>query len=83
MSRSTVTLALSSFVVGTCELVIVGLLDRVAGSMAVSISTAGQLVTAYALGIAVGGPVVAAVTSGWAGVSCWCRHSPRSPRATS
>jgi len=56
-------LALSSFVVGTCELVVVGLLDRVAGDMSVSISTAGQLVTAYALGLAVGGPILAALTS--------------------
>jgi len=56
-------LALSAFAVGTCELVVVGLLDLMAGSMSVSVSTAGQLVTAYALGIAFGGPILAAVTA--------------------
>jgi DHA1 family inner membrane transport protein len=56
-------LALCAFVVGTCELVVVGLLDRIAASMTVSISTVGQLVTAYALGIGLGGPVLAVVTA--------------------
>lgn len=56
------TLALSAFVVGTCELVIVGLLDVIAKSTDVTISTAGQLVTAYALGISIGGPLIAALT---------------------
>jgi MFS transporter, DHA1 family, inner membrane transport protein len=57
------TLALCAFVVGTCELVVVGLLDRIASSMTVSISTVGQLVTAYALGIGLGGPVLAVATA--------------------
>jgi predicted MFS family arabinose efflux permease len=35
-----VALALNAFVVGTCELVIVGLLGRIAASMTASISTA-------------------------------------------
>ncbi|HEX6445132.1 MAG TPA: MFS transporter, partial [Streptosporangiales bacterium] len=55
-------MGLTAFVVGTCELVVVGLLDRIAASMAVPISTAGQLVTAYALGIGLGGPLLAALT---------------------
>jgi predicted MFS family arabinose efflux permease len=57
------TLTLSAFVVGTCELVVVGLLDRIAADTDVSISAAGQVVTAYALGIGFGGPVVAALTT--------------------
>lgn len=56
-------LALCAFVVGTCELVVVGLLDGIASSMTISISTVGQLVTAYALGIGLGGPVLAVVTA--------------------
>ena len=57
-----VALALGSFVIGTAELVIVGILNLVADDLSVSVSTAGQLVTAYALGISVGGPIVTALT---------------------
>lgn len=57
------TLGLGAFVIGTAELVVVGILNIIAEDMAVSISTAGQLVTAYALGISVGGPVVTALTT--------------------
>jgi MFS transporter, DHA1 family, inner membrane transport protein len=56
------TLGLATFVVGTSELVVVGVLGQIARDVDVSISTAGTLVTAYALGIAVGGPVVTALT---------------------
>jgi MFS transporter, DHA1 family, inner membrane transport protein len=55
-------LALGAFVIGTAELVIVGILNLVAGGLSVSVSTAGLLVTAYALGISIGGPVVGALT---------------------
>jgi DHA1 family inner membrane transport protein len=57
------TLMLGAFVVGTAELVIVGVLPLVADDMSVSISTAGQLVTAYALGISFGGPILNALTT--------------------
>lgn len=55
-------LALGSFVIGTAELVIVGILNLIAEDLSVSVSTAGQLVTAYALGISVGGPIITALT---------------------
>ncbi|HEX5120962.1 MAG TPA: MFS transporter [Pseudonocardiaceae bacterium] len=55
-------LGLGAFVVGTAELVIVGILNLVAKDTGVSISTAGLLVTAYALGISLGGPIVSALT---------------------
>jgi DHA1 family inner membrane transport protein len=55
-------LALGSFVIGTAELVIVGILSLIAEDLSVSVSTAGHLVTVYALGISVGGPIVTAVT---------------------
>lgn len=63
--RSTVALAalaLGSFVIGTAELVVVGILNLIADDLSVSVSTAGQLVTAYALGISVGGPIITALT---------------------
>jgi DHA1 family inner membrane transport protein len=55
-------LALGSFTIGTAELLVVGILNIVAKGTGVSISTAGLLVTGYALGIAIGGPVVTALT---------------------
>jgi len=58
-------LALSLFAIGTTEFVIVGLLPNIAGDLHVSVSTTGLLVTAYALGIAFGGPLLLAATAGW------------------
>src|ERR1044072_8183012 len=57
------SLALGSFVIGTAELVVVGILNLVAGDLGVSISTAGWVVTTYALGISLGGPIVSALTT--------------------
>ncbi len=50
-------LAMIAFMVGTSQFCIVGMLDKVAVSVGVSISTAGQLVTVYALSNAIGTPV--------------------------
>jgi DHA1 family putative efflux transporter-like MFS transporter len=51
-------LTLISFLVGTSQFVISGILDQVAASVGVSVSTAGQLITAFALANAIGTPVV-------------------------
>lgn len=56
------TLFLGAFVIGSAELVVVGILNLIAADLSVSISTAGTLVTAYALGISIGGPLLAALT---------------------
>jgi len=55
-------LFLGAFVIGTAELVVIGVLNLIARDMAVSISAAGTLVTAYALGISIGGPVLYALS---------------------
>ena len=55
-------IAAAAFVLGTAELVVVGVLDLVAADFHVSVARAGLLVTAYATGISVGGPVLAALT---------------------
>lgn len=55
-------LGLSAFVVGTAEFVAVGVLDRIAAGLHVSVGTVGLLVTAYALGVCVGGPSLTALT---------------------
>lgn len=65
-SRSTwalAALALGAFVIGTAELVVVGILNLVATDLDVSVSTAGWIVTTYALGISLGGPIVSAMTT--------------------
>jgi len=51
-------LAIISFLVGTSQFVISGILDQIAVSVDVSVSTAGQLITAFALGNAIGTPIV-------------------------
>jgi MFS transporter, DHA1 family, inner membrane transport protein len=56
-------LAISAFAIGTTEFVIMGLLPQVASDLAVSIPSAGLLVSGYALGVAVGAPLLAVVTS--------------------
>jgi DHA1 family inner membrane transport protein len=56
-------LALSAFVFGTAEFVVVGVLDLVARDLAIPIATASHLVMAYALGIAIGGPIATALTT--------------------
>ena len=55
-------LTFCAFGIGTTEFVIVGLLPTIAGDLSISISFTGLLVTLYALGVAVGGPVLTALT---------------------
>lgn len=55
-------LTLSAFAIGTTEFVIVGLIPTIASSLAVSVPSAGLLVSLYALGVAVGAPVLTALT---------------------
>jgi len=56
-------LTLISFMVGTSQFVIVGILDKVAASVGVSVSSAGQLITAFALANAIGTPLVIMATA--------------------
>ncbi|TFE31835.1 MFS transporter [Cohnella luojiensis] len=56
-------LAIVSFLVGTSENIIAGILDMVAGDMGVSVAAAGQLITVFSLAYAFGTPVLMAVTA--------------------
>jgi len=58
-------LTLSAFAIGTTEFVIVGLLPTMAQDLNVSIPSAGLLVSLYALGVAIGAPVLTALTGKW------------------
>lgn len=56
-------LALAAFAVGSAEFVISGILPPLAEDLAVTIPVAGLLVSAYAIGVAIGGPVITVFTS--------------------
>lgn len=56
------TLFLGMFVLGSGELLVVGVLDRIAADLHVTISAVGSGVTVYALGLAIGGPILTALT---------------------
>ncbi|WP_316779424.1 MFS transporter [Pedobacter antarcticus] len=56
-------LTISAFAIGTTEFVIVGLLPTVAKDLQISIPSAGLLVSLYAIGVAIGAPVLTALTS--------------------
>jgi DHA1 family inner membrane transport protein len=56
------TLFLGMFVLGSGELLVVGVLNRIAADFHVSISSAGHMVTVYALGLAIGGPILTTLT---------------------
>lgn len=56
-------LAIGGFGIGTTEFVAMGLLPDIASSLGVTEPTAGHLISAYALGVVVGAPVIAALTA--------------------
>lgn len=56
-------LAIAAFAVGTAEFVISGILPLLSADLGVSIPTAGLLVTAYAIGVAIGGPLLTVATA--------------------
>lgn len=51
------------FVLGTTQFIIAGILDQIAADLGVSISAAGQLITAFSLANAIGTPVVMMLTA--------------------
>ncbi|WP_434763612.1 MFS transporter [Vibrio fortis] len=65
MPLALLALTLSAFAIGTTEFVIVGLIPTMATDLNVSLPSAGLLVSLYALGVAVGAPVLTALTGKW------------------
>jgi MFS transporter, DHA1 family, inner membrane transport protein len=61
--RAMLALAMGGFGIGTTEFVAMGLLPQIAGGLGVSEPTAGHVITAYALGVVVGAPLIAALTA--------------------
>lgn len=58
-----IALALGGFGIGTTEFVAMGLLPDIAHSFDVSEPVAGHVISAYALGVVVGAPLIAAITA--------------------
>ncbi len=63
MNPRVLTLTAGNFAVGTGGLVLAGILPLIARDTGVAITTAGQLVTVFALTYAVGAPVLATLTA--------------------
>ena len=60
-----VALAMGGFAIGTTEFVTMGLIREIATGVEVSIPTAGHVISAYALGVVVGAPVLAFFGAKW------------------
>ncbi|EHT02828.1 TPA: MFS transporter [Klebsiella oxytoca] len=62
MPLALLALTIGAFAIGTTEFVIVGLVPDIAEQLAISLPSAGLLVSIYALGVAIGAPVLTALT---------------------
>ncbi|MFF1568764.1 MFS transporter [Streptomyces sp. NPDC058293] len=51
-----------AFIMGTSELIVAGLLPEIAGSLQVSVGSAGLLITVFAVGMMIGAPVMSLLT---------------------
>jgi Arabinose efflux permease len=66
MNRLVIYLLMTAvFFTATSELVIAGILNVLADQMHISVSLAGQLITAYSLAFAIGTPIIIASTAKW------------------
>ncbi|WP_316527693.1 MFS transporter [Kitasatospora brasiliensis] len=64
MPLALLALAVTAFAIGTTEFAAMGLLPQVADSLHVSIPQAGWLISAYALGVVIGAPLLTALAAG-------------------
>ncbi|MET8698753.1 MFS transporter [Kitasatospora sp. NPDC004723] len=64
MPLALVALAVTAFAIGTTEFAAMGLLPQVADGLDVSIPQAGWLISAYALGVVIGAPLLTALAAG-------------------
>lgn len=63
MTKQLFPLALGGLAIGTTEFVIMGLLPDVSNSLDVPIPIAGHLISAYALGVVIGAPILVALSA--------------------
>ncbi|MCP9199789.1 MFS transporter [Gramella sp. GC03-9] len=65
MKKALLALAIGGFGIGMTEFVIMGILPEVAGALEISIPKAGHFISAYALGVVVGAPLLTAFGNKW------------------
>lgn len=63
MIKNIIPLTLGGLAIGTTEFVVMGLLPDIASSLQVSIPKAGHFISAYALGVVIGAPLLVAFSS--------------------
>ncbi|WP_139999698.1 MFS transporter [Paenibacillus paridis] len=62
MPASLAWLTIGAFAIGMTEFLVMGLLPNVASDLNVTIPQAGQIITSYALGVAIGAPILTILT---------------------
>ena len=65
MPAALLALAAGAFGIGTTEFIIMGLITQVSQDLNITIPTAGTLISGYALGVAVGAPVLTLASRRW------------------
>ncbi|MBU2951948.1 MFS transporter [Tamlana agarivorans] len=65
MNKALLSLAIGGFGIGLTEFVIMGILPEVAEAFNISIPVAGHFISAYALGVVLGAPVLTVIASKW------------------
>lgn len=65
MNKALLALAIGGFGIGMTEFVIMGILPDVAESLQISIPQAGHFISAYALGVMIGAPILTGISGRW------------------
>lgn len=65
LKKNLIPLALGGLGIGTTEFVMMGILPDIAHDFNISIPTAGHLISAYALGVVIGAPLLVAISSSY------------------
>ena len=65
MKKSLIALAIGGFGIGLTEFVIMGILPDVANAINITIPQAGHFISAYALGVVVGAPLLTGIGGKW------------------
>lgn len=65
MKKNLIPLALGGLGIGTTEFVMMGILPDIARNFHISIPVAGHLISAYALGVVIGAPLLVAISSNY------------------
>lgn len=65
MKKALIALAIGGFGIGMTEFVIMGILPEVATALNISIPKAGHFISAYALGVVVGAPILTGIAGKW------------------